>query len=262
MAARRSGRSRPPDRIRRFGRSRRFGRTRRILALAAGLLALPALLAVWLLRPPAPFEPRDRPLPPGPPPERVVVLGTSLSARNDWPAALEVALAGCLGRPVAVEVIARPGATSAWGLGQVGRVAAADPDLVIVEFAVNDADILDGLWLDRSRAAHDTLVSELRALAPEARVLLMTTNHARGPRGWARPRLAAHYASYVGARAAARGGTRRPLPALAGTAARGRRPPRRPPSERRGRAGGDPAPPAGADHRGQGRLPLGATRGP
>ena len=75
-------------------------------------------------------------------------------------------------------------------------MAALEPDVVIVEFAVNDADIVDGLRLGRSRAAHDTLVSELRALAPGARVLLMTTNHARGPRGWARPRLAAHYALY------------------------------------------------------------------
>ena len=164
------------------------------MALAAALLALPPLaLLVWTL-PPAPFEPRDRPLPGGRPPERVVVLGTSLSARNDWPQALEAALGDCLGRPATVEVVARPGATSAWGLAQVGRVAAMDPDVVIVEFVINDADLLDGMRLGRSRSAHDALLSELAALAPEARVLLMTMNHARGPRGWARPRLAAYYA--------------------------------------------------------------------
>ena len=94
-------------------------------------------------------------------------------------------------------MVARPGATSRWGLAQVGRVAALEPDLVIVEFAINDADLADGLRLGRSVAVHHTLLGELAALAPEARVLLMTTNHARGPRGWARPRLGAHYAAYA-----------------------------------------------------------------
>ena len=193
-ARRRAGRSRggpTEDRARRIRR-----RIRRLLALLVALPVLGALALVLGSRPPAPFEPRDRPLPPGPPPERVVVLGTSLSARNDWPEALGAALGECLGRPVAVEVIARPGASSAWGLAQVGRVAATEPELVIVEFAINDADLLDGPGLGRSRAVHDTLLSELRALAPGARVLLMTTNHARGPRGWVRPRLGAHYALY------------------------------------------------------------------
>ena len=125
-----------------------------------------------------------------------MVLGTSLSVRSDWPQGLGEALSGCLSRPAEVEVIARPGATSAWGLAQVGRVAAADPDVVIVEFAINDADLADGLRLGRSFSAHDTLLSEIAALVPDARLLLMTMNHARGPRGWARPRLEAYYALY------------------------------------------------------------------
>ena len=178
----------------------RARRARRLVALALALPALAALglgLGLWAAaRPPAPFEPRDRPLPPGPAPERVVVLGTSLSARSPWPAALGEALSDCLGRPVSVEVVARPGASSAWGVAQVERVAALEPDVVLVEFAINDADLLDGLGLGRSAGAHGLILSELAALAPGARVALMTTNHAHGPRGWVRPRLAAHYALY------------------------------------------------------------------
>ena len=172
------------------------------IGVAVGALALLALAAWLALRTPQPFAPRDLPLPPGPPPSRVAVLGTSLSARVDWPLALAERLSGCLGRPVEVAVVARPGATSRWGLAQVARVAALDPDIVVVEFAINDADLLDGighgLALGRSVAVHETLLDELAALAPGARVLLMTTNHARGPRGWMRPRLAAHYAAYPG----------------------------------------------------------------
>lgn len=182
---------------RRVGASR-WRRARRALWLLA---LLPVLLVAGLVawsRPPAPFEPRDRPLPPGPPPERVAVLGTSLSARNDWPEALEAALSDCLGRPAAVEVVARPGANSAWGLAQVERVAALRPDVVAIEFAINDADLVDGRSVSRARAVHDALLSELAALAPEARLLLLTMSPAHGPRGWARPRLAAHYARYPG----------------------------------------------------------------
>ena len=247
------------------------------------LLALPPLALIVWSQPPAPFEPRDRPLPEGPPlapgspgppgssasgsqsasgplPERVVVLGTSLSARSDWPRALEAALTGCLGRPVSVEVVARPGATSAWGLAQVGRVAAMDPEVVIVELAVNDADILDGLRLDRSRAVHDTLLAEIAALAPGARVLLMTMNHARGPRGWARPRLAAYYAFYPRLAKRHGAGAPRPLPALAGAAARRRRADGRAAPDRCRGARGHPAAADGAAD--GGRLRLSAGREP
>ena len=192
----------PPSRPREPGRGPRSGRSprRRRLLRAAGLLALaPLLAAIGLVAwstPPAPFAPRDRPLPPGPIPERVVVLGTSLSARSDWPAALEAALSDCLGRPASVAVIARPGANSGWGMGQVERVAAHRPQAVLVEFAINDADLLDGLTIGRAHSAHDVIASELAALAPGARVLLMTMNPAHGPRGWARPRLAAYYGLY------------------------------------------------------------------
>ena len=176
-----------------MSRSRRIARAAALAALAP-LLAVAGLVA-WSA-PPAPFPPRDRPPQPGPVPERIVVLGTSLSARSDWPAALEAALSDCLGRPASVAVVARPGASSAWGMGQVERVAAHAPDLVVVEFAVNDADLLNGLRPGRSASAHEVILSELAALAPEARLVLMTMSPAFGPRGWARPRLEAHYALY------------------------------------------------------------------
>jgi lysophospholipase L1-like esterase len=173
---------------------------RRRVARAAGLAALAPVLAVAGLvawsQPPAPFAPRDRPPPPGAVPERVAVLGTSLSARSDWPAALEAALSACLGRPARVAVVARPGASAAWGMGQLDRVAAHRPDLVLIEFAINDADLLDGLSPGRAASAHEVILTELAAMAPGARLVLMTMSPAHGPRGWVRPRLEAHYALY------------------------------------------------------------------
>lgn len=127
-----------------------------------------------------------------------MLLGTSLTARPGWADRLAAALAPCL--PAAPEVtrIAEPGAGSAWGLAQAGRVAAARPDLVLVEFAINDADIFDGVSLASAAAQHRALAAALRAAHPAPVLGLMTTGPATGPRGWTRPRLAAHYAQYRG----------------------------------------------------------------
>ncbi|WP_165612634.1 SGNH/GDSL hydrolase family protein [Limimaricola pyoseonensis] len=126
----------------------------------------------------------------------MALLGTSLSARYDWPARLGARLTACLGRPVMVEVVARPGAHSGWGVAQVGRVAALRPDLVLIEFAINDADLRDGRSLAQAGAAHRAIVAGLRAQRPGAAIALMTMSPAQGPRGWMRPRLGAHLAQY------------------------------------------------------------------
>jgi len=153
----------------------------------------------------SPGQPRDRALPQtagaAEMPDgllRITVLGTSLTALYDWPARLEAALAACLDQPVRITVIARPGATIAWGADQVAMVAASAPNLVLVEFAINDADLRGGLSPAAAAQRHRDLVVGLRAaIAPAPRIVLMTMNPARGPRGWMRPRLAAHYAGYV-----------------------------------------------------------------
>jgi lysophospholipase L1-like esterase len=85
---------------------------------------------------------------------------------------------------------------SAWARAQVARVAETRPDLVLVEFAINDADLRDGVPLARARAQHLALVADLRQALPGAALALMTMSPAKGPRGWIRPRLAAHYAGY------------------------------------------------------------------
>ena len=166
-----------------------------------GLLAVAAIgagLAWWAAPPRPPQTPADiplaRPLPEGA--LRVTTFGTSLTARYDWPAGLQAALAACLGRPVTVTPVARPGAGSAWALTQLDTVAATAPDLILVEFAINDADLRDGVPLARAKAQHQSLISALRAAAPGAQIALMTMNPASGARGLARPWLAAHYLAY------------------------------------------------------------------
>ncbi|MEL6551566.1 MAG: SGNH/GDSL hydrolase family protein [Pseudomonadota bacterium] len=112
----------------------------------------------------------------------LVVLGTSLSAAQPWPLALASALQICLGRPTRVTVIAAAGMGSAWGLAQVGGVAAARPDLVLIEFATNDADLLDGVSLRRSRAQHRALVTSLRVERPATPIALVSMTPVHGLR--------------------------------------------------------------------------------
>ena len=169
--------------------------TWRLALLLAAVMGGVALL-IWGWPRPAPGI-GDRPLsalPPGP--LKVVAFGTSLTAKNDWPDALVPRLETCRGAPVEILRIARPGAGSDWGETVLDEVIAAAPDLVLMEFAINDADIRDGQSLAAARATHDRMLDALKAGLPEARVLLLTMNHASGLRGLARPWLASHYAQY------------------------------------------------------------------
>ncbi len=129
-------------------------------------------------------------------PLRIAVLGTSLSHGEMWPDALAERLAGCLERPVQVEVIARPGASVVWGTQTIGAVALTDPDIVLVEFATNDADVFDGVSLRRSRQLYADLSEGLGAAVPEAAVILMTMNPVVGIRRMQRPWLRAQNRQY------------------------------------------------------------------
>ncbi len=174
-----------------------------MLLLLAGLI-LAAVAGLWLLnsvRSPAP-PPADRPLPVAKLPNhplRIVALGTSLTARAFWPERLAADLTSCLGHPVQVGRVARPGARSDWALEQVERVLAAAPDIVVIEFAINDADLLDGVSVDTSVTRHLQLVGRLTKGLSAPAIVLMTTNPvAPGWRTLQRPRLGAYYAAYRG----------------------------------------------------------------
>ena len=73
------------------------------------------------------------------------------------------------------------------------KVVAARPDIVLVEFAVNDADIRLGVGLEQSRANALRIVGELKRQCPGARICLMTMNPVLGVKALLRPMLGAYY---------------------------------------------------------------------
>ena len=131
-----------------------------------------------------------------PTPLRITVLGTSLSHNAPWTASLAQALMACLG-PAEITVIARPGAGVLWGQGQVDTVAATLPDLVLVEFAINDADLRDGLTRARADTEMRALLAELAHALPQAALVEMTMSPAQGARGLLRPGLGARYGDVI-----------------------------------------------------------------
>ena len=171
---------------------------RRIGGAGAALIAAGLL---FTLMPPLGLAPQHRPLPrvtTAGPSLNITVFGTSLSTGTGWPDDLGQALETCLGRPVNISRVTRPGGGSGWGLTALADVRATQPDLVILEFAINDADLRARVGLKTSIGQHQRLISQLQTEVPQVQVLLMTTNPAYGLRGLLRPRLRAYYQSYRG----------------------------------------------------------------
>jgi len=164
--------------------------------LWAGGIFLTGVLITISLASPRPFSAPDRIIPPAAPPRpdapHVVVFGTSLTAGQRWPDALSEALTYCLERPARVSVLARAGAGSDWALTQIAALQALAPDLIVMEFAINDADLFDGLTLVQSAQNHHQILQAFTGLP----VVLMSTNPVQGLQRIKRPRLARYFSLY------------------------------------------------------------------
>lgn len=134
------------------------------------LLALAALAA----GPPARGEPAAPDLV-----ERLLFVGTSLTAVGTWPDAVARAVAACRDGPVVVKRIAKPGANSDWGAAQAEQIQSARADVVVVEFIANDAALHRGVWRARSAENHRAIIEAARSGGARA-VLLVVTGPVRG----------------------------------------------------------------------------------
>ena len=127
-------------------------------------------------------------------PLTVVAFGTSLTASNPWPDTLQARLSVCLDSPVNIVRVARSGEGTTWALDHWKEVVAEAPDVILMEFSINDGDLYDGISLDQSRAQHVALLENLTGALPDARILLMTMNPVTGLQRLKRPRMGSYYA--------------------------------------------------------------------
>jgi acyl-CoA thioesterase-1 len=123
------------------------------------------------------------------PPLHVVTLGTSLTARGGWQEPLRERLAACTGRMVTVETVARVGETSDWGLEVAPQVRASEPDVVLIEFAVNDAALHNVISFDQSLNNMRAIVTLIRSGSKPSLIAFQSMNPLWGWRAWTRPRL-------------------------------------------------------------------------
>jgi acyl-CoA thioesterase-1 len=130
---------------------------------------------------------------------RIVFHGTSLTKSGGWAETLTKEL-GARYPEVKTVNTACDGQNSRWGLEQFeARVLSEAPDIVFIEFAINDAVARFNLGPEESRANLETMLDCLAVRNPECAVVLQVMNpvidRSRGHDGF-RPHLACYEQIY------------------------------------------------------------------
>ena len=114
-------------------------------------------------------------------PQHVVIYGTSLSKSGAWVLQLQATLDGRFPGLVKLTNSARGGQHSGWGATHVdAAVLALKPDVVFIEFAINDAVTRFDLTLDTVRRNVDTILDRIATALPGCEVILQIMNPAFG----------------------------------------------------------------------------------
>lgn len=163
-----------------------------IAATLSGLYRRDALAPRDLIRP------AQRQIPDG----RIdlLVIGTSLSHRALWPERLAGQALGCGWIIEPVHVVAQPGANVSRAGSLIADSVArtgGNIDIAVMEFAINDADLFDGLTRRQARNTWISAIAQLRESYPDIAVVLMTTNPLQGLQRLKRPFLSRHYSDLV-----------------------------------------------------------------
>jgi len=137
--------------------------------------------------------------------QTVILYGTSLTINGEWSKAVKNYFDQQFPGLVTFVNGAQSGQESNWGVTNLQkRVLSRNPDLVFIEFSVNDAATKHDISLEKSEANLDTMVKALRQQNPQVDIVVLTMNP-----GWDspdepshkkyasdRPHLAEYYAVY------------------------------------------------------------------
>lgn len=130
--------------------------------------------------------------------QRIVVYGTSLSASKEgWAAMLESNLNARY--PGKAEVInsAQAAMWSAWGVENLRqRVLEKKPDMVIIEFAMNDAYLPYATSVEAARLNLEYMVHRIREAYPDCSIILQVMNMPVAEHKAQRPDIELYYNLY------------------------------------------------------------------
>lgn len=128
-------------------------------------------------------------------PVQIGAFGTSLTSRARWPTQLSDLLTRCIRDGVSVTVTGLAGANSSRGLQLIDATGGINFDVVLIEYAINDADLLDGIALSKSLTNHRHMIAKLRRANPGISIILLATNPILGVQKLKRPRLKTYYSA-------------------------------------------------------------------
>jgi len=126
-------------------------------------------------------------------PQKIVVFGTSLTAGGAWSTQMKSALDGAFPGLVTLVNCGGSGMTSEWGVANCqSLVVNQNPDVVFIEFSVNDAVDRFHMSLAQSRANLEAIINGIRIARPSCEIILQVMNavidRPEGDAGW-RPKL-------------------------------------------------------------------------
>lgn len=109
--------------------------------------------------------------------QTIVYYGTSLTAAGAWTRLLTERLeAGFPGQVVAHNTGGH-GMHSGWGLQNISeRVIAHKPDVVFIEFSINDAVARFNLSPDQAKTNLDRMIDRIHAIVPDCEIILQVMN--------------------------------------------------------------------------------------
>lgn len=114
-------------------------------------------------------------------PQHIVIFGTSLSRGGAWVPQLQQALAAQFPGLVKLTNRARGGQHSGWGAANVDPgVIALQPDVVFIEFAINDAVTRFNLSPSDVRRNLDAILDRITTALPGCEIILQIMNPAVG----------------------------------------------------------------------------------
>ncbi|WP_285008692.1 SGNH/GDSL hydrolase family protein [Pedobacter faecalis] len=130
----------------------------------------------------------------------IVVYGTSLTAglpAQTWVSGLKDSLNTRYPGKVSIRNSAQVAMHSDWGVSNLkDRVLNHDPDVVFIEFAVNDAFLSYQISLRASALNLRYMIERIRAWKPDVQVVLQIMNPPTGEHLRDRPNFEAYYAQY------------------------------------------------------------------
>ncbi len=132
--------------------------------------------------------------------QTIVYYGTSLTAGGPWTRLVTEELTAKFAGQVTARNTGGPGMHSGWGLQNVDeRVIAHKPDVVFIEFSVNDAVARFKLSPTEAKKNLTQMIDRIRTALPECEIILQVMNpivgKPEGDSGW-RPNLQVYQDNY------------------------------------------------------------------